>query len=855
MFDFWKRKKKETEEKNLASQISLGVNAENMARNSDAGREFVKAYTGIDGVKGQKLQKSLSGISSGKPNISAQKGYAAEVRDVAKRNVEEILKDSEIRYARVDDLPGHEINETLFDVMAVLPDGTEIPSLGSQMKFNQGAPAQVVDKLVGKEFMEKYPHAQYSVPKDRYDAIKQAMGDKEISLTQQLERAKADGNTSLEETLKVRLNYVKKAKENLIPSKVTYDESLDAVKAPLDMTVKDIAGLGHEVGVQYAQSSALINGTMTFARCTGKVIRGEMNSDDAVAEVAADTVKGAGIGYLTGQANTALASVMRNSTKEVIRELGKSSAPAQIVTFTVNVFRIVNDRMEGRITDEECFHNIAKSGIGIIGTSQAGSVGMAGGVCGGLSHFGASCALANGVPALTSAEPGHCSYIVLVGNKWVPSYSLSWQRGLHWHAVSGVIRYSQLHMVDRLFSPDETQQTQLSQAMRTLGDMYADTDRNKALEFYQGAAMAQPVNYYAWRDYARFLSSTAGQDAAAWVKLCQSVHERFAPAYPEMAAELLRTEVYPGLKVALGNDTEKLADTVSAFWKHVTMMGPAEDWDAGNHGRWAVEELADEQIKLLGVDPKKDGKGVEMFSKIARNAKDSSVYSPIILAWGNTLAEQASPGLRPAYTKVLVGNMGAGAGSDADRERMLKPLILNAEKMGDLNSFRSLAQALPEKYRQANAKGPLPDIQPFSGQLMSQGGMITVSHPHPSWNNACFHWGVLEPGVGGHFITEKVKDPWVKVTLPKQSYLSGVVIITTPESVRRMSHMKIQVSESGADKDWKDVVSDLGECRQQVMRVDLSSSKPRAKYVRILRSGGPEFFHLMAIYIYGTPAA
>lgn len=479
----------------------------------------------------------------------------------------------------------------------------------------------------------------------------------------------------------------------------------------------------------------------------------------------------------------------------------------------------------------------------------------AGGVCGGLSHFGASCALANGVPALTSAEPGHCSYIVLVGNKWVPSYSLSWQRGLHWHAVSGVIRYSQLHMVDRLFSPDETQQTQLSQAMRTLGDMYADTDRNKALEFYQGAAMAQPVNYYAWRDYARFLSSTAGQDAAAWVKLCQSVHERFAPAYPEMAAELLRTEVYPGLKVALGDDTEKLADTVSAFWKHVTMMGPAEDWDAGNHGRWAVEELADEQIKLLGVDPKKDGKGVEMFSKIARNAKDSSVYSPIILAWGNTLAEQASPGLRPAYTKVLVGNMGAGAGSDADRERMLKPLILNAEKMGDLNSFRSLAQALPEKYRQANAKGPLPDIQPFSGQLMSQGGMITVSHPHPSWNNACFHWGVLEPGVGGHFITEKVKDPWVKVTLPKQSYLSGVVIITTPESIRRMSHMKIQVSESGADNDWKDVVSDLGECRQQVMRVDLSSSKPRAKYVRILRSGGPEFFHLMAIYIYGTPAA
>jgi hypothetical protein len=39
------------------------------------------------------------------------------------------------------------------------------------------------------------------------------------------------------------------------------------------------------------------------------------------------------------------------------------------------------------------------------------------------------------------------------------------------------------------------------------------------------------------------------------------------------------------------------------------------------------------------------------------------------------------------------------------------------------------------------------------------------------------------------------------------------------------------------------------------MRSDLVGKKPVAKYVRILRAGGPEFFHLNGIYIYGEQAA
>ena len=320
MFDFWERKKKNNQ-KNIEDQIALGINAGNLERHSDAGREFVKAFSGYDGTTGQQLQKSLSGIAGGKPNMPGQRGYAAEVQDVAKRNAEEILKGSDIRYSRVDDLPGHAVNETPFDIMAVDAKGNEILSLGSQMKFNQGDPADVVDTLVGEKFREKYPHAQYSVPADRYDAIKQAMADKTSSLEKQLKKARSDGNVQLANTLEERLEYVKDAEKKLVKSKLTLADAENAVLDPRGTTAKEVLQLGHDAGVQYAKSAAVIKGSMTFARCINQVVNGEMTADEAAAEIAVETTKGAIIGYATGQANTALSAVMRNSSKEALRKL------------------------------------------------------------------------------------------------------------------------------------------------------------------------------------------------------------------------------------------------------------------------------------------------------------------------------------------------------------------------------------------------------------------------------------------------------------------------------------------------------------------------------------------------------
>ena len=92
------------------------------------------------------------------------------------------------------------------------------------------------------------------------------------------------------------------------------------------------------------------------------------------------------------------------------------------------------------------------------------------------------------------------------------------------------------------------------------------------------------------------------------------------------------------------------------------------------------------------------------------------------------------------------------------------------------------------------------------------------------------------------------------VTLPKHANLTGVALVATDGYLCRLNNMKVQVSETGKDNDWHDVTQ-FGPCTQTVSSVDLSATRPLAKYVRILRQGGPEYFHLRSIFIYGNPAA
>lgn len=464
-----------------------------------------------------------------------------------------------------------------------------------------------------------------------------------------------------------------------------------------------------------------------------------------------------------------------------------------------------------------------------------------GGVCGGLSHFGAFSACANGVPALTSGEPGHCSYIVYVNGKWTPAYSLTWNRDPHWLAWQGFYNaYSALYMGSELYRPEQQKASYAAAAARAGAAVAASGGKtDAALSAYRLAVELQPLQLQGWREYANFLRDNCAGKADAWVTLHCDVNRLLVPRYPEVAAGFLRQSVYEPMS-AVGVEPEKMADCIAGFWDSVAGMGP---------DRWHIEPLLDKQLSLFAGKEVAPEQLKSLYGRIINGAADVSAYVPILVNWGNgkssSMPKAVQDSLLTSTVKALQNC--AGGMNDADRKNIAPSLILAVEKSRDIASFQSISRSMGAKLE---GKG-LPAFEPFAGKLISSGGLLFTSSTC-RYDAPMEHWGVLEP-VGGRFHTDNQKDAWGAVMLPRDSYISGVVIMATGSNHQRLYNMCVQVSETGEDGSWKTVGDTIPKCTQRVYRIPLPDVK--ARYVRILRKGGPDVFHLNGIYVYGRFAA
>ena len=471
-----------------------------------------------------------------------------------------------------------------------------------------------------------------------------------------------------------------------------------------------------------------------------------------------------------------------------------------------------------------------------------------GGVCGGLSHFGTAAAVANGVPALTAGEPAHCAFIVLVNKKWTPCYSISWERGLHWQPWTGNHRFSSLHCASELYSDEQAEATRLSNAYRVMAPLFAKAGQNdKALACLKNAVKAQPRNYIAWRDYNDFLVATAPDNGPAWRELNAGICKTLAPLYPETAAELLKLTVYPNLKKAV-KEKKNLAESIRLFWESVDEMGP---------DRWAMEEMASNQLSLFVPDKAQPDIDTtcRVYKHVLSACMGKKVYAPLALSWGNKLAEKKSPADQQKLLATTTEAMKSGKDLDEEtRIKLFDSAILSAEQAGDLSTFQSLGKLVPASV--CKDMGAIPDFKPFPGKLVSEGGMIRISSTG-RYDSPAAHPRVLTKE-GGKFHTNKDKDAWVVVVLPKLANVTGVVAIQFAANANwgRQNGIQVQYSETGKDDDWHDVGTKIDKANVRELRFDLTGEKPRAKFIRLFRAHpNGEFFHLNGIYVFGNPAA
>lgn len=475
-----------------------------------------------------------------------------------------------------------------------------------------------------------------------------------------------------------------------------------------------------------------------------------------------------------------------------------------------------------------------------LGDNRAAMTYHIGGVCGSLSHFGAFSALANGVPAMTSGEPAHCSYIVLVGDTWTPAYSLSWDRGLHWQVFRDVYSYSALHSASELYSAEQKGATESSIAWRVLGSVKAAAgDLAQATDCYEKAAKAQPRHWMAWREWREALEKSEAATADHWTKLNDTICANLVPLYPEMAYEHMRLGIAEGMAKAL--NPEQLRAAFFKFWQNIKTMGP---------DRWHIERLANLQMEKLGISTKTADPLCQFYADLLKTLGGNSEYLPAVLAWSNEVGKKLDAKTSSQFMQTMISSIAANSSIAAkDRLTLVTPAILSAEKNRDMTAFRAIADMVAATGHK-NTEIKMPKVEPFPGKLASEGGMICVSTT-AKWDKPYEHPSVLTAN-GGEIHTDKETDPYVIVEMPRQVHITGIALVSSPGNRHRQNNMKIQVSDNG--KDWTDVYQ-FGPCNDRVLRSDLNGKRPVTKYVRILRPGGPEYFQLNGIYIYGEQAA
>lgn len=405
----------EKEKKKAMRDIGIiNITSEDVQKYGSAIKEHIVAYSGKDNELGKELVRGLKDVAKSKvnkdyefQNIHQQAGFSAEIKEVANRNSENILKDSGNRKIRTDDLGS--VNDQFFDHVELDSKGNVIKGSEAQMKFvgasekdpmGIGAPDRALQKLQGKKY-EKYldADAKIEVPSDYYDKIIESANDQIEKLRKQLNNRLENGDVETAEVISGKIEKLEKIKKNLDKSSVSSQEAVFARLHPKLSTAKSIAKLSNEAGIKGAQNAAVYGGGVSVISNTVQLIKGDIETSEAVFNVAKDTGSAAIRGYEVGFAGSAIKGFMQNSSKEYVRNLSKTNLPSTLVVVALDAGKTMKKFYDGEIDGVECLEELGLQGTEMLGASLFTVIGqlaipipVVGGLIGGMLGYALSSA-------------------------------------------------------------------------------------------------------------------------------------------------------------------------------------------------------------------------------------------------------------------------------------------------------------------------------------------------------------------------------------------------------------------------------------------------------------------------------
>ena len=363
-----------------------GASLDVVSRYGSGIKEHIVAYGGVDNETGFKMHRSLKDFANTKisanpktdpkgynAQLRSKAGYAAEVKEVARRRAEEAISGKKPSTVRTDDTfkpdGTRNVNHPLYDITSAKVDanGNPIPGCSAQMKFRGSNPKQCLGILAGKD-CRKYVEndCKLMVPKDYYDGVKAEASKKIKSLQEQIKRLKATGDARALAAKEAELAKYKTIERNLRKSRVTNAEAQEGAVNPEVSTAKDCIRVANRAGFEQAKMGAAIGGGVSVVRNAIALCRDEKNFAEAAQSIVKDTASAGAVSYATGFVGSVVKGAMQNSKRAVLRAASKSGLPAMIATSALEVGKTMKRYIAGEIDGTQCLEEMGEKGCGMM---------------------------------------------------------------------------------------------------------------------------------------------------------------------------------------------------------------------------------------------------------------------------------------------------------------------------------------------------------------------------------------------------------------------------------------------------------------------------------------------------------
>ena len=417
--------------------------------------------------------------------------------------------------------------------------------------------------------------------------------------------------------------------------------------------------------------------------------------------------------------------------------------------------------------------------------SEAERTVLHGGVCGALSHTGATAASAHGIPAYTCGQPGHCAYAFrLTRGAWSGGFGGP-DGGPHNWIFPGAAP-AMVRVMEAAFADDE--QVESCVVLRAAARAFA-------------ACRMTALSNQAWR---RILASMPLQVEAQWEFQRAAMSggilsgDKKWSAYARHLLGAYRDHGFALLHVLAPIQEALLAEKGPE--ERIEWFMQVQEALCRAPASWAnsmAESLAG-ALKLIEGGEADEERFMTELLKLHQRAGNEQTFGQAIEWVAKTTIEK---GQSARFARILVALATSGELRNVDPQKrqtlqnIYGKAVVAAEKAHSLTAFAALSELLSHLKLDEGYDPKKTLTLPAGQRLVSEHGLLMPSSTS-SWDRPCAHAKVLRDADGA-FHTDSEETPFAVVELPKSEPVSTVMIVKNSGNEGRSAHLRVSRSIDG----------------------------------------------------------